>query len=465
MVELDEVGFTAGRKKLLNHVSFSFPESRCLVITGSNGSGKSLLGLLLARKVEPTTGRISLCGSCGYVSFERQKALLDEERRRDGSRYFDGSGAETAGRTLYDWIDEELTEYNADYLAELVGRLKLGGADKRGLRYLSSGEFRKAMVCRMLVGEPDILIFDDPYDGLDRESKAVLKTMVEALIREGKKVIFISGRREDFPHLADSMVILDKGILLFRGSFTGGMEKWTGLNRTHRDSSVLPYRPPSGTASPIVMRDVRVQYGENIVFDHLNWTVERGENWLITGPNGAGKSTLLSLISGDNPKAFGQDITLFGRKKGSGESVWEIKKRLGHVSGELQMNFRVRSSLLEAVLTGLFDTIGLYDKVKENQIALAREWISLAGLGALERTPFPELSFGEKRMALILRALIKSPELLILDEPCQGLDEKHRNRVVQFCDRIGAMEELTMIYVTHSDYNVPRCLNRHLELG
>jgi len=469
VVSLDGVGYKAGRRTLLEDISLTINRGECLFVTGANGCGKTLLGNILAGTIIPTSGSIISPVRPGHVSFERQEAVMEEERERDDSRFLDGDGSENPGRSVEEWVREGRScPGEEDFLGEILDNLDLTRLKDRGLRYLSTGEFRKTMTARALWERADFIIFDDPYDGLDRQAAAYLRGMIDSLSAGGTGVVLLSGKREDMPERTDTLVLLEGGRLLWSGPASEGREK---LRRTKENTGETPApykvqeRDPSLKDAPLVeLRDVRVAYGEKRILTDLNWRIGRGEKWLLSGPNGAGKSTLLSLINGDNPKAYGQDIHIFGTKKGSGESVWEIKERIGYLSGDFQLNYRVRTSLLGVILSGYYDSVGLYAHFSEMQRRTALDWMDFCGLKDRGRVSFEELSFGEKRMALIARSLIKSPELLILDEPCQGLDDAHRDRVIALCEDLGRIGELTLLYVTHSDASTPANLNRHLAL-
>ena len=209
--------------------------------------------------------------------------------------------------------------------------------------------------------------------------------------------------------------------------------------------------------------DLEVAYEGKLVFKGLDWTFQRGEQWRISGPNGSGKSTLLSMISGDNPKAYGKDITLFGVKRGSGESIWDIKRHYGLMSSSLHRDYRVSASVLEVVVSGFFDSIGLYDRPTESQWRIAREWLELLGLKDRARTAFSVLSFGEQRQVLIVRAMVKLPMILLLDEPCLGLDAANRALVLNLVDYIVSHSQTHLLFVSHDYQDELSCLNRSLE--
>jgi molybdate transport system ATP-binding protein len=188
------------------------------------------------------------------------------------------------------------------------------------------------------------------------------------------------------------------------------------------------------------------------------------ENWMISGANGSGKTTLLNLITGDNTQAYRNGIVLFGQQKGSGESIWDIKRRIGHISTAFQRNYRVGGRVINVVLSGFYDSIGLYATPTRKQQQQAQRWLQLIKLEHKAGAPFQRLSFGEQRLVLLARAMIKTPELLILDEPCQGLDEDNRRAILQAIDQIGTRRLSQILYVTHHPEDELSCINRHLKL-
>jgi molybdate transport system ATP-binding protein len=212
------------------------------------------------------------------------------------------------------------------------------------------------------------------------------------------------------------------------------------------------------------MRDVSIHYGETTILDHINWEVRQGERWSVSGPNGAGKSTLLSLITADNPQAYANPIWLFGRRRGTGETIWEIKQKIGFVSPELHLFFDSGASCFEVVASGLFDTIGLFRRLTPDQEARVLLWTELLSLKDLRMRRLPQLSTGQQRMILLARALIKNPPMLILDEPCQGLDEEQtayfRELITVLCEAF----DKTLIYVSHYQHELPGCINKFLRL-
>ncbi|MDU3078654.1 MAG: molybdate ABC transporter ATP-binding protein ModF, partial [Mixta calida] len=222
----------------------------------------------------------------------------------------------------------------------------------------------------------------------------------------------------------------------------------------------LPQLPPD--APRIVLKNGVVSYNDKPVLHGLNWEVLPGQHWQIIGPNGAGKSTLLSLVTGDHPQGYSNDLTLFGRRRGSGETIWEIKQHIGYVSSSLHLDYRVAISVRNVILSGYFDSIGLYQAVSDRQRTLANGWLALLGMQAQADAPFHSLSWGQQRLVLIARALVKHPTLLILDEPLQGLDPLNRQLVRRFVDVLIAEGQTQLLFVSHHAEDAPQCITHRL---
>jgi molybdate transport system ATP-binding protein len=197
--------------------------------------------------------------------------------------------------------------------------------------------------------------------------------------------------------------------------------------------------------------NVTVQYEGRTIVDNISWQINAGEFWHLIGPNGAGKTTMLSLITGDNPKGYGQDLILFGKRKGSGESVWSVKQKIGYFTSAMTDLFSRLSTAEEMVLSGFFDSVGLYIKPSGRQIKVADEWLALIGLLPLKKKHFYRLSPGQQRMVLIVRAMVKHPPLLILDEPTAGVDESNVAIITALINKMAAESKTAILYVSHRE--------------
>ena len=320
--------------------------------------------------------------------------------------------------------------------------------ESRSLRTFSSGEKRKALLEYLLKKQPEYLILDDPFDCLDVQSVANFKERL-AEVKSDFILVQIFRREEDILPFIDIILDFDgAGNTVFKNKADFIENKQGFLEEIKR----IPAAPKVFEGIPeslIQLKNVNVAYEDRPILSNISWEVKRSEFWKLTGPNGSGKTTILSMIYGDNPKAYGVDLFLFGKKKGSGESVWEIKKKIGYFSPSITELFIRRNSVEEMLISGLVDSIGLYQKPSDKQRALAKQWLGTLGFQEKAKKVFNDLSNLEKRMLLIARAMIKHPPLLILDEPSTGLDDKSALKITNLINHIAAQSDTAIIYVSH----------------
>lgn len=469
-IQLQHITARIHDKTCLHDINLATTPAQKWAVVGANGSGKSALGRLLCGQLEIISGTASLTAKSEYVSFERVTEILARERYYDDSN---NCGGADPGTRVRDFILADQPQ-QSDRLSELAETFQLSALLGRGLKYLSTGEMRKALICRALCSRPELLVLDEPFDGLDQDSRSTLKQLIKDLMENGIQLILLLNRFDELPSAVTHIAYLDNCRMRLSGPRAEILAS-APLQRLHKFHHDLPRQLPTTAqhhsepdekpeAPLIQMRNIKVSYRTQPVLNGLNWSVAPGEHWQIVGPNGSGKTTLLELISGDNPQAYANDIELFGRAKGSGESIWEIKQRIGHVSTALQRNYRVVGSCLMVIVSGFLDSIGVYRRPSKAQIERAHQWFSLLRLGKPPSTAFQELSFGEQRLVLLARAMVKHPQLLILDEPCQGLDELNRAMVLKLIDHIGTHWPTQLLYVTHQADDHVRCIRRQLEL-
>ncbi len=325
---------------------------------------------------------------------------------------------------------------------------------------LSNGERRKVMFARALIQQPRLLLLDDPFAGLDREFRERLHEILAARTGAGMAVVFTTPRHDDPGRLATHLATMRDGTVTALGDWDGGVPQ-------NQIPAPLPaFSAPTATCEALVeLRGVRIQYGGKVVLHDLDWTIRRGENWAVLGPNGAGKTTLLGLLLGDNPQAYAQDVRLFGQRLGKGISARELRQRVGHVSPELHLNYPAEATALATVASGLFDSLGLYRQPSDDQWRQAEQWLRELGLAAVAACRFDQLSEGQQRLALLARGMVKAPDLLVLDEPCQGLDTANRAAVHATLDRLVRANHSQVVYITHHPEDLPPCIGQVLELA
>jgi molybdate transport system ATP-binding protein len=458
-----------GGAKVLSDISFTLNEDDCLAIVGPVGSGKTTLAKALS-------GRLFRTGTVYFKSRTTRvhpSILLVEQQHHFKNRsnmqdfYLQQRFNSADAGDAYT-IREELSQEDEVPLAYWLGFFMLDHLRDKPLVTLSNGENKRLQLVKSVLRDPDWLILDNPFLGLDVEGREILANCLEKLRENSIQFILINSPAA-LPACVNRVIYLDNG----RAAWDGPVSKYESarkvgqltFDRSKMDDLIISAQVFEAFQQAVHLRNVTIQYGEKVILSDITWKVRSGDRWALSGPNGAGKSTLLSLITADNPQAYSQDIILFDRKRGTGESIWDIKKRIGYVSPELHVYFREPANVFNVVGSGLFDTLGVYKKISEDQHQRIDLCLGVFGISHLADRMFQQISTGEQRMVLLARALVKNPPLLILDEPCQGLDEEQIQRVKEILDYICSNTQIALIYVSHYASDIPSCVNQHLKLG
>ena len=437
-------------------------ESWCVL--GRNGSGKQYLdqlltGELATDKVDVFT--VPAANKVGMISFETQQDVYEYELKIDSSDFTD---ANDIGTKAKDFLPEDKLN------DPLISEFGLSHRLESGYRQLSTGEGRKLLILQAIFNGVELLVCDNPFDSLDEASCIALSNALERLSKTGVNVLLMLNNRQDIPLWCDNIAFIERGQLDVIGKLDS--------DETKRQLDALLTPAPDNVSWPTNMQELcdykhpylvkltngKVQYNGVSVFEGLDVHIKPLQHTLITGPNGSGKSTLMQLITGDCTQCYSNDIHVMGYKRGSGESIWELKKDMGIVSSEFHREYRVNGDLLTVVLSGFYDSIGLYQQPEKHQIDIACQWLDKIGLLAHQKSSFRSLSYGEQRLALIARALVKSPYLLILDEPTQGLDELNRHRVLNFLEHLSEQKHSTMLLVSHRKDEFLSIFEQHIKL-
>ena len=465
-MQLHCVDLFFNQQPVLQQLSWTIAPGEQWALLGTNGCGKSSLARLLTGELTATRGTLQTTDQrVEWVSLESQQSLYERELYRDDTDFIDQLDHGTAVKDLL----TEITPWSAN-VAELCQLLQLSALLERGYRLLSTGESRRVMLARALLTAPDLLILDEPFEGLDRPSRQALKDAFCALMAKGQTLLFLVNRRNDIPAACSHLILMDRGQFLYQGHMPASLdEQWQHLRSLRQANRSLPTRqsqfqlPDWSSQNPLVeLTNGYVQYDEIYQFKDLNWSLLPGEHTQINGQNGCGKSTLLGLITGDHAQCYRNQLRVVGFQRGQGESIWQIKKHLGIVSGSLHRDYRVAGNALTAVASGLTDSIGLYQQLGKSEQQLAQQWLALVGLADKANMAFKALSTGEQRLVLIARALIKQPPLLILDEPTQGLDDFNRFYVLAIIEKIIEKGPTTLLFVSHRQDETLSCIKNRL---
>lgn len=471
IVSIEKVVTRLPELRFAEPFSWTINEGEQWAIIGPNGAGKTLIADLMQRKFALKEGEIAY----GYkekpgnliksIAFKDIYSLADCRNTYYQQRWHSTETDEIPT------VEEILQEYSgSSSLHEVLSFFGIEDLLPKRLIFLSSGELRKFLIIRSLLSRPRILILDNPFIGLDAASREVLVDLLKQMTAfENVQVILLLSNPADIPEMVTHVLpVYDRTVYQpeKRESFMKHTDLHAHLFPEHPKDISLPAsdKQPSLHEVTFRMEHVSIKYGSRTILKELDWEVKNGEKWALFGPNGAGKSTLLSLIYADNPQSYANTLYLFDRKRGSGESIWDIKKRIGYVSPEMHLYYMENVPVLSIVGSGFFDSIGLYRKCTPAQETVALEWMRVLGIEGLKDRSFLTLSSGEQRLALLARAFVKDPDLIILDEPLHGLDVSNKRKVAriieQFCERPGK----TLIYVTHYPNELPKCVDKRYEL-
>ncbi|UAY78103.1 molybdate ABC transporter ATP-binding protein ModF [Pasteurella canis] len=463
---IEKTHFKLAKWQYLNIPFFTLRKGEFWTIVGSNGSGKSAFALALQNKLELMSGEYENNFQCiATLSFEKQQDIIEETFKL---RNNDAVSPDEFGKTARQMILENSKKDSlCSYYANILNIEHLLGSP---FIQLSTGESRKVLLCQALVSEPDLLILDEPFEGLDKKSVQDWLTLFNQL-KNNIGLILIVNRFSDIPDIASHIALLDHRELILQGPRQQVEQQSMYQQLKHAETSVdIPFPEPVNEpiilpagVNPFELKDVTIQYGDKKILNNLSWTVAQRQHWWVKGPNGAGKSTLLSLLTGDHPQAYSNHVVLFGRQRGSGETIWEIKQKIGYMSSQLHMDYRVNCSALDVIVSGYFDSIGVYQQVPNILKLKAMQWLQRLHLSSLATKPFRSLSWGQQRLLLIARAMVKHPPILVLDEPFQGLDSLNRKLVKYFIEQLVKNNQTQLLFVSHQDQDAPSCITHILE--
>ena len=457
---------------LAEPVNFTLDEGEHIAIIGRNGAGKSMLVDMITGRHPVFPGMISYAfdepyNNLKHITF-RDTYGGDNDRTYFLQQRWNQMEIDEETPTVGQKLEEafllagEDTPERRKFQKDLYQLFHLENLLDKYIILLSSGELRKYKLAANLFTHPKVLIIENPFIGLDAETRDQVKELLKLLAEEqGMQIILVLSKMDEIPEFITRVVRLDQLRVV------PDIKVKTDFQIDHcphaiqvKEASPLPPIPQQ----VIFFNHVSIRYGARTILKDMDWVVLKGEHWALSGRNGSGKSTLLSLVCADNPQSYACDISLFGRRRGSGESIWDIKKHIGYVSPEMHRGYKQNIPAIQIVASGLKDTIGLYARPNETEKEQCRKWLGIFGVGHLAERPFLEMSSGEQRLVLLARAFVKEPSLLILDEPLHGLDDVNRRMVKDLVDEYCQDSEKTLIYVTHYQEELPRCIDHALIL-
>ena len=481
-----------GLSTILENINLEIREGESFVVTGSSGSGKTSLGRVLSGLLSPSAGTLSIAPGLKRLMVEQQDHFMSLSGRRStyyGQRY-ENQGMENTP-TVLEYLqkvsEKAIPSSGPAVLKAILEQMQINHIAESKLLQLSNGERKRTQLAAALLQKPDLLVLDQPFVGLDAESRENLTDLLTMQMEAGISLVIICEPEHIFPRVHRVVELHAGRIVQFvpPNEYKAAIRE-NGMEEEKTDPRLFSVLPASAeTFSDIIrMKDVNVTIGGKQILKKINWQVKSGERWALLGHNGAGKTTLLSLVTADNPQGYTNDLVLFDRRRGSGESIWDIKSRIGFVSPELHLYFlrgegifntipglstRSRQkydslSCMDVIISGFKNEIGFASAPTDLQRQVAGIWFSILQLDHLKDRLFMHASLGEQRSLFLARALVKSPSLLILDEPCQGLDHSQTRQFVHLLNDICLHLKTTLVYVTHLKDEIPDCIDTLLML-
>lgn len=474
---------------LFSDLSFTVKKGENWALTGPGGSGKSALLHTIAGNLSVSGGTMTHDffddylhqhpQQSGIVTFQKLIAMVETRHHFKNlsntsefyyQQRYNSSDSEDA-LTVKEYLHSVKPVHNAGNYwnyNNTIAALHLTELAEKQLIKLSNGETKRLRIAAALLKNPVLLLLDNPLTGLDVQTRAEFNYIINEIIASGITVI-MSTAADEIPDAITNVAILEERTIAWQGtkaSFTQQVLTTDEQQAINIEAlrSLIGDKKQSPYSYIINLKNINIKYGSNTVLNNVNWCVKPGERWALLGHNGAGKSTLLSLINGDNPQAYANDIVLFDRKRGSGESIWDIKKKTGFVAPELHQYFPTDNSCLQVIESGYYDTLGLFRPGNKAFSAIALQWMKALEIEKYARVLLKNVPAGAQRLCLLARALIKNPPLLIFDEPCQGMDSHQLQHFKKLIDTICGLSEVTLIYVTHYQHEIPDSVDKVLRL-
>ncbi|AKD53597.1 ATP-binding cassette domain-containing protein [Spirosoma radiotolerans] len=461
LIHLNVLTVRRGGVPILHDLTFQLKSGECWCVLGPTGSGKTTFLQTLAGQFPAPPGTLTRRIPTEFVSFKEQSSRFSYGSYFYQQRYqatmSDNVEGSDAGYTAIPSLRDFLQVSDTPEEMELLERLGLLPLLNRSFIKLSNGQTRKARIGKALLQQPTVLLLDNPFMGLDAAFRTELTNWLGDLTNHGLTLVLVT-ESEDVPPFATHVAVMGEGKL----RWSGAVEDYQPTHQLDTEQVELPVlrtKPPLiDFAEAFRLQDVTVRYGDTVILDDVNWVVRAGERWALFGQNGAGKSVLLSLLYGDHPQAYANQVSVFGHRRGkSGESIWDVKRRIGFVSPELHLYFPQHLSVRQVALTGMTDTLTPPVRVSIETEADLVSLLSYFELAHALARPFGTLSAGEQRLVLLVRAFLKNAPVLLLDEPFQAIDNRHIERARKLID---SFTDKTILFVTHNRDELPQSVDQ-----
>ncbi len=490
VLQLNAVTVRAYNKVIFNQLNFRINKGEHWALIGPSGSGKSALLQTIAGKFGVTGGEIKYHfwddylarhpnASTQNMTYHQLIALFEPRHHFKNlsnttefyyQQRFNSSDVEDA-LDVTDYLEGvKSVDANAQSwtFTEVISLLKIAHLLLKKTIMLSNGESKRVRLAAALLRNPALLLLDNPMAGLDVASRAEFNDILKEIMQRDTTVVLTAAPNE-VPPCITNVAVLNDGVIAAQHkaadfNFSEYAFSQPAVINADAIAELTAGMAEHQFTDIVRMRNVNIRYGANHVLKDVNWHIKPGDHWALQGPNGSGKSTLLSLINGDNPQAYANEIILFDRKRGTGESIWDIKKNTGFVSPELFQFFPADNNCLQVIESGYYDTLGLFRPSVKARQEKALKWMQVLEIDRYAHNLLKNIPAAAQRLCLLARALVKNPPLLIFDEPCQGLDSHQQEHFKKVIDNICEHSPVTLIYVSHYEHEIPGSVDKYLRL-
>lgn len=481
-ISLESITVSRGGGPILDDVTWHLPPSGRIALLGGNGAGKSTLLRVARGEVWPDQlPGGGFAGSRTYTVDGVMSSSPIGARERIGL-----AGADLRdlyrrrGWNVASWLvavsgltDSPLPSGRVDEGAQAAAMAALERLGIARLAFtpfleLSQGQTMAVLLARAVVRQPEWVFLDEAVDGLDAPARRHLHGVLDRLSASGVGLAAATHHPRSLPGKEFSALLLDQGRVAFRGSLgeaasllAHGRAPGGARMVAHERNSVAEGQRRETIGPPLLeLSGVSVALGGADVLADITWALEPGRNWAVLGRNGAGKSSLSRLLAGELHPYAGR-ITRFGLPEPA--SLWDLRARMGLVAWDAQAEYPGECTVLDVLLSGYFGSFGLYDEPLAPMREHALGWLERLGLSKFAGRPFSTLSQGQARRAMIGRALVHGPDVLLLDEPLGGLDPKARGEVLGLLDDL-ARQGTQLVMITHNPWELPSAITHGLLL-
>lgn len=459
MVNLEKIDVVKSGKRLFENFSWTIHPQEHWVISGVNGSGKTSLLEVIAGIHHPSRGEIHYSFVNGqtwdekyaqrkqfihYIPAHAAQVFLPSHEIFYQQRYYSiGDERVPAVKELFSNHIEQLHAFDfppSFYIEELLNL---------PVTRLSNGQLKKILILQNLVlNLPKMLLLDYPFEGLDHQSREDFIQFLNHLALHHDVRLVIVDHHHQLPSAINKRLVLNN----FR------IEYIEDVSPTSVATTSIENENPARkeTEAVVEMKDVTIRYGKKEIINKFNWKINKGERWALTGRNGSGKTTLFSMIYADHPMAYSQPVYLFGKRRGSGESIWDIKKRINYLGPEL-LSYLNPKNLMQSG----------YNYILQQQKNIERskldETVSYFNAQDFIHDPIRSLSSGQLQLLMVINSLLSDKELLLLDEPFQFLDSVRKAKLNHFLHEHLHLDT-TMVLITHYDEDIREWTQLRMEI-